>query len=101
MLRCELVAGPDRRRGGQGVEVSQIEQASRRLVMIPADNNFSKAAGAVDDFVGRSAVPHNVAQVGYQIERWSCRQAGLQRFEIGVNVAKQQNAQWAPDGWRL
>ena len=101
MFGSELIARPDCCRGGKRVEVFQIEQASRGFVMIAAHKNLSQVAGAIDDFVGRSSIAHNVAQVSYQIERWSCRQAGLQRFEVGVNVAKQQYAQGTPDGWRL
>ena len=61
--------------------------------MIAADENFSQAAGALDDLVGRSSIADYVAEIGDEIKGRSCRQAGFQGFEVGVNVAKQQYAQ--------
>ena len=76
-----------------GIEIIQLEQAGRGLVVIAADKNLSQLARALDHFVGRGSVADDVAQVGHEIVRRSCRQAGFQRFEVGVNVAKQQYAQ--------
>ncbi len=63
------------------------------FVVIAADENFAQTAGAVDDFIGACAVTHDVAEIGNQIVRGSCRQAGFQGFEVGVNVAEKKYAQ--------
>ena len=93
MFGSELVAGPDGGGGGHSIEVVQVEQAGCGLIVIAADKDRSQAAGALDDFVGARAVTDDVAEVCDEIERRSCGEAGLQRFEVGVNVAKQQYSQ--------
>jgi hypothetical protein len=55
--------------------------------MIAPDKNLSQAAGSIDHLVRRSTVADNVAKVNNGIVRWSGCEAGLQGFEIGVNVA--------------
>jgi hypothetical protein len=97
----ELVASPDGSGSGHGVEVVESDQAGRGFVVVAADENLPQVAGPLGDFVGTGAVAYDVAEICYQVERRSSGQAGLQRFEVGVNVAKQQYAQKTPDGWRL
>src|SRR5579863_7244045 len=66
--------------------------------MVAANDNFSKAARALGDFIGRRSVTYDVAKIHDGIERGGAREASFQRFEVGVNVAKQQYAQGSPDG---
>src|SRR5579863_8007214 len=66
--------------------------------MVAANDNFSKAARALGDFIGRRSVTYDVAKIHDGIKRRGGREASLQRFEVGVNVAKQQYAQASPDG---
>ena len=93
ILRSELVLCPERGGGGQRVEILQLQQAGGGLVMIAPNKNFPQAAGSIGHFVRRSAVADNIAKIHDGIVRRSGREAGLQRFEIGVNVAKQEYAQ--------
>ena len=93
MLGSELVAGPDGGGGGHRIEVIELKQAGGGFVVIPANENFAKVAGSVDDFVGRGSVADDIAEVGDEIERWGGRKAGFQGFEVGVNVAEQQYLQ--------
>ncbi len=93
MFWSELVTGPDSGGGGQGIEIIEFKQTGCGLVMIAADKNFAQGARAIDDFVGRGAVADDIAEVGYEVVGGSPGQAGLQGFEVGMNVAKQQYAQ--------
>jgi hypothetical protein len=61
--------------------------------VIAADKNLTQGARAIDDFIGRGSVADDVAEVSNKIEGRRPGDAGLQRFEVGVNVAKQQYAQ--------
>ena len=97
MLAAQLVACPDGGGSGQGVEVIQFEQPGGGFVVIAANKNLSQAARAFDHLVGRSPVADDVAQVGHEIICRSRRKAGVQRFQIGMNVAKEQDSQSAPD----
>src|SRR5580692_999737 len=92
-----MIASPGGGGGGHGVEVVEVHQAGGGFVVVATDKNFSQFARAVGDFVGAGAVAHYVAQVGDDIERRGRGQTGFERFEVGVNVANQQNAQGSPD----
>ncbi len=64
MLGSQLVAGPDGGTGGHGIEIFQLDEAGRSLVVISPDENFPQTASALDDFVGAGAVANYVAEVG-------------------------------------
>ena len=93
MLFSQLVARPDGGGRGHGIEIVEFEQAGCSFVVIAADENFPQATGAIDDFIGRRSVTHNVTEVYDVIEGGGGREASLQGFKVGVNVAKQQYAQ--------
>ncbi len=93
MLGSELASGPDSSGGGHGIEVIEFKQAGCGFIVIAADENFPQPARALDHLVGRSSIADHVAEVGYEIKGRSCRQAGFQGFEVGMNVAKQKYLQ--------
>ncbi len=93
MLGSQLVACPDSGCRGHRIEVVKFEQAGCSLVVIAAHENLSETARAIDHFIRRSAVTDNVAEIGDKIERRSRREGCLQRFEVGVKIAKQEYAQ--------
>ena len=88
MLGGQLLAGPESGGGGHGVEVIEFEKAGRGFVVIAANENFSQGARPLDHFVRGGPVAHDIAKICDEIERRSCGEAGLQRFKVGVNVAK-------------
>ena len=45
--------------------------------MIAADGKAAERANEVQNLIGAGAVADDVAEVGDQVERWSCREAGL------------------------
>jgi len=61
--------------------------------MVAQNEEFSQLASAVGDFVGAGAISHDVAKIYNCIERRSRGEAGIQSFEIGVNVAEDKYAQ--------
>jgi len=89
----ELIASPDGGRCCHGIEVIQCKESGGSFVVISADKNLPQRAGAINNFVGRSAVADDVAEVGHKIEGRSASHASLHGFQVGVNVAKQQYAQ--------
>lgn len=93
VVRGQLLAGPDGSSGGEGIEVVEFEQSGGGFVVIAANENVSQTKGVVDDLVGTGAIADDVAEIGYEIVGRSCRQAGFHGFEVGVNVAKQQDSQ--------
>lgn len=66
--------------------------------MIAADENIAEFAGAIDYLVGAGAVTHKIAEVGDEVIGRSRTQAGLESFEIRVNVAEKKYAHSTPDG---
>ena len=93
----QLVAGPYGGGSGHGVEIFEIDQAGGGFVVVAPHENTSQTAGALNHFVRAGAVADYVAEIGNKVVGRSGGEAGLERFEVGVNVAKQQYAQWAPD----
>ena len=93
IVRRELVASPDGGGGSHGIEIIKGDQARCSFVVVAANENLPQVAGTLGNFVGTGAIADDVAEICHQVERRSSSQAGLQRFEVGMYVAKQQYAQ--------
>ena len=95
---AELVASPDGGGGSQRIEIVNVRSGRWRLCHGCRERKlFPRLRVRFGDFVGTGAVADDVARDWPPVERGSGGQAGLQRFQVGVNVAEQQYAQESPD----
>ena len=82
-----MIASPERGCSGQGIEIIERQKAGCGFVVIAADENFSQLERAVNHFVGRRAVADDISEIGHKVVGRGRCEAGLERFQIGVNVA--------------
>ena len=87
VLGSELIAGPQRRQSGDGIEVPQVHRAAGRLVMVAAHEDVPQGARALDHFVGAGAVADDVPEVDHHVVRRGRRQARFESFEVAMNIA--------------
>src|ERR1700691_4880687 len=83
----ELIMGPLGNPSGNGIEISNVDQAAHRLVVISTDKELSQPARAFNDFIGTCPVADDIAQVKDHVVRGRSREAGIKSFEIAVNIA--------------
>ena len=83
----ELVAGPQRRQSGDGIEVSQVHRPTDCLVVVAAHEDVAQGAGALDDLVGAGAVSDYVPEVDYHVVRRGRRQTRFESFQVAMNIA--------------
>ena len=84
----ELLTGPQRGEAGSGVEFAEVHQSRDRLVVVAANEDAPHGPRADDDLVGVGAVADRIAEVDHEIVCRSGGQAGLERFQVAVNVAE-------------
>ncbi len=92
----ELVSRPEGCGCGHGVEIFQVHDAGCGFVVIPADEDAAEFPGAFAHFIGAGAVTDDVAQIDDEIERRSGGEAGIESFQVGVDVTQQQYAHRSP-----
>src|SRR5580692_4437495 len=83
----QLIVGPLRSQSRHGIEISNVDQAAHRLVVIAADEEFPQPTRALNDFIGTRPVANDIAQNKDQVVGWSGREASLKSFEITMNIA--------------
>ena len=87
--------GPVDGRGGHGVEIVQgLGSADRLVVVSPDDCQRLILLDEMDDFVGRGAVAHQVAQEQVMVDRFFFNKPGqrLEGFQVAVNIGENQVA---------
>jgi hypothetical protein len=89
--RGKLVTRPKRGETRDGIEVFQIHQSADGLVVIAPNEDFADGLGANDHLVGIAAVANRVSQIHDEVVRRSGFEAGVERFKIAVNVAKEKD----------
>ncbi len=87
ILGGELAARPESGKAGDGVEFLEVHEAADGFVVITADEDASQSLRLGNDFVGIAAVAYGVAEIDDEVVGGSGGQTGVQRFEVGVNVA--------------
>jgi hypothetical protein len=92
-----MIVCPGRRRRGHGIEVVKIHQPGCGLIVIAANKDFSQRARTIGNFIGTGSVADYISEICHQIEGRGRHETGFQGFEVGVNVANQQDAQGSPD----
>jgi hypothetical protein len=65
--------------------------------VIAAHKRLSQLPRPLAHLIRTRAVANNVPEIRHDIKRRSGRQAGVESFEIGVDVAKNQYAHESPD----
>ena len=60
--------------------------------MIAAHHRASHGPHPIADFVGRGVIADHIAQVHHAIVGGRSLQTGLQRFQVGVNIAEHEQA---------
>src|ERR1700682_4954452 len=86
----KLVARPERGEAGDGVEVLKVHEAADGFVVIASDEHASQSLRFGNDFVRIAAVADRVSEIDDEVVSRSGGQTGVQRFEVGVNVAKKK-----------
>ena len=87
--RSDVVVAPDR----TSYTVKDMPTASGgSAVVIAPHENFPQLTRALGGFVGAGAVSDDVAEIDHHVMRGRGGQAGLQRFQVGVDVAENKNA---------
>src|SRR5712692_7446025 len=83
----ELVARPQSGEAGDGVEFLEIHEAADGFVVIAADEDASERSRLGNYFVGIATVAYGVTEIDDEVVGGSGGQTGVQRFEVGMNVA--------------
>src|SRR6266436_1596121 len=91
MFGSELVARPESRQTGDGVEVLKVHEAADSFVVIAADEDVSESLRAGNHFVGITAVADRVSEIDDEVVSGSGGQTGVQRFEVAMNVAEKKD----------
>jgi len=55
--------------------------------VITANENLTQFPRTIGDFVGARPVADDVPEVDDQVEGWSSSEAGVESFQIGVDIA--------------
>ena len=100
MIGCKLFAVPERGHSSNRVEGVNIFQACDHFVMIATDEHSSEFAYARSDFVWTRAVADDVPEIHDAIVGRSSGEARLQCFQVAMDVAEEEYAQWTPE-WGL
>src|SRR6476469_7369853 len=93
MVLREFLSCPQRCQSRNGIKVTQVGQPGTRLVMVSADEDGAQFARARSHFIGIGAIADDIAQVINLVVFGSRIQASLQRFNVGMDVRKNQYAQ--------
>lgn len=97
ILGSELIAGPQRRQSGDGIEVLQVHRPTGRLVMVSAHKDVPQSARALDHFVRARTVADDVPEVDHHVVCRGCCQARFESFQVAMNIAYEKNAHGSPD----
>jgi hypothetical protein len=88
----KLLARPKRGQSGSGVELFKIHQPSDGFIVIAANEYSPDRPATRHHFVRIGTISDCIPEIYHQVVRRRRCKASLERFEIAVNVAKQENS---------
>src|SRR5215469_953021 len=88
ILWSQLIACPYRRSRGHGIEVVKTHESCGSLVVIAAHKDVADFTRTLGDFVGARPIADDVPKVDDQVKGRSSREAGIESFPVGMNVAE-------------
>src|SRR5262249_4060724 len=97
MIPVEVLAIPQCSQTGHRIKSLERVQPSHYLVVVAANKGSSQLASSIGHFVWAGTVTDDIAQIDHGITGRSLPHAGFQRFQVTVNVTKQEYAQSAPE----
>src|SRR5258708_36473686 len=72
------------------IEAFYAFEAGASLVMIAADKDLAQSARALPHLIATCPLTDNIPHIEYQLVLRRCIETGLQSFEVGVNVRKNE-----------
>ena len=82
VVSAELLPGPEGGSTGNWIEVRQIHQAPRCLVVIASNEGVPQLSRPLDDLIRTASITNNVSQIHHDVIGRRSRKASLERLKV-------------------